>query len=187
MAELGFPRYWDGYFAGGAAPLGRVPAEVVDAAFCSFADGEVARHIAQVWETTTPEAAHAARQRGCVAALRRILGDLVVTPELARAAELVAQASTTAATEGRVMYAGLRSLPMPDEPLARLWHAANMLREHRGDGHVVEGYNRLARHQGCNAFGFRNVDDQRRRTRWACTRQHRRASATTSEMPGQVR
>ena len=35
------------------------------------------------------------------------------------------------------MYAGLRSLPMPEEPLARLWHAANMLREHRGDGHIV--------------------------------------------------
>src|SRR3712207_842360 len=26
---------------------------------------------------------------------------------------------------------------MPEEPVARLWHAANMLREHRGDGHVV--------------------------------------------------
>jgi hypothetical protein len=35
------------------------------------------------------------------------------------------------------MYAGLRSLPVPEEPVARLWHAANMLREHRGDGHVV--------------------------------------------------
>lgn len=35
------------------------------------------------------------------------------------------------------MYAGLRSLPMPEQPVARLWHAANMLREHRGDGHVV--------------------------------------------------
>jgi hypothetical protein len=35
------------------------------------------------------------------------------------------------------MYAGLRALPMPDEPVARLWHAANMLREHRGDGHIV--------------------------------------------------
>jgi hypothetical protein len=35
------------------------------------------------------------------------------------------------------MYAALRALPVPDEPLARLWHAANMLREHRGDGHVV--------------------------------------------------
>ncbi|WP_200934645.1 ISL3 family transposase [Nostocoides sp. Soil756] len=50
-----------------------------------------------------------------------------------------------------------------------------------------EGYNRLAKHQSRNAFGFRNVDNHRRRVRWACTRQHRRASATTSEVPGQVR
>lgn len=35
------------------------------------------------------------------------------------------------------MYAALRALPMPDEPVALLWHAANMLREHRGDGHVA--------------------------------------------------
>src|SRR4051812_9571388 len=137
MAALGFRTYWDGYFAGRAAPLGRVPAEVVHAAFYSFADGEVARHIPKVWDTTTPEAAHAARRRGCVAALRRILGALVETPGLSRAAELLAKASVSAPTEGRVMYAGLRSLPMPDEPVARLWHGANMLREHRGDGHIV--------------------------------------------------
>src|SRR4051794_32281124 len=137
MAALGFRNYWDGYFAGRSAPLGRVPAEVVHAAFYNFADGEVARHIPKVWDTTTPEAAHAARQQGCVAALRRILGDLVATPGLARAAELLAKASTSAPTEGRVMYAGLRTLPMPEEPVALLWHAANMLREHRGDGHIV--------------------------------------------------
>ena len=137
MAALGFRNYWDGYFAGRSAPLGRVPAEVVHAAFYSFAEGEVARHIPKVWDTTTPEAAHAAREQGCVAALRRILGDLVETPGLARAAELLAKASTSAPTEGRVMYAGLRTLPMPEEPVARLWHAANMLREHRGDGHIA--------------------------------------------------
>ena len=32
-----------------------------------------------------------------------------------------------------------------------------------------EGYNRLAKHVGRNAFGFRNVDNQRQRIRWACT------------------
>src|ERR1700759_4318310 len=69
LAALGHQTYWDGYFASRAAPLGRVPAQVVHAAFYSFADGEAARHIPQVWETTTPEAAHAARERGCVAAL----------------------------------------------------------------------------------------------------------------------
>ena len=50
-----------------------------------------------------------------------------------------------------------------------------------------EGYNRLAKHTGRNAFGYRNVEHHRRAIRWACTRQHRRASASISEVPGQVR
>lgn len=137
MAALGLRTYWDGYFAGRAAPLGLAPAGVVHAAFYNFADGEVARHIPSVWETTTPEAAHAAREQGCVAALRRILGDLVETPGLARAGDLLAKAAAGAPTEGRVMFAGLRALPVPDEPVARLWFTANMLREHRGDGHIM--------------------------------------------------
>src|SRR6476661_644516 len=73
MAALGLRTYWDGYFAGRSAPLGRVPAGVVHAAFYNFADGEVARHIPKVWDKTIPEAAHAARQAGCTAALRTIL------------------------------------------------------------------------------------------------------------------
>ncbi|MFL6071052.1 MAG: SCO6745 family protein [Actinomycetes bacterium] len=153
MAELGLCGYWDGYFAGRSAPLGIAPAEVVHAAFYNFADGEVARHIPKVWETTTPEAAYAARVRGCVAALRRILPDWIGTPELSRAAELLAKAAVSAPTEGRVMYAGLRALPMPEEPVALLWHASNMLREHRGDGHIAalvsEGIGGLESHVLC--------------------------------------
>ena len=49
-----------------------------------------------------------------------------------------------------------------------------------------EGYNRLAKHQGRNAFGFRNVANHRRRIRWACTRQHRRATARITQLPAQV-
>ena len=49
-----------------------------------------------------------------------------------------------------------------------------------------EGYNRLAKHQGRNAFGFRNTTNQSRRVRWACTRQHRRAAARNTEQPAQV-
>lgn len=30
------------------------------------------------------------------------------------------------------MYAGMRTLAVPSDPVARLWHAATMLREHRG-------------------------------------------------------
>jgi hypothetical protein len=137
LLELGLRNYWDGYFAGRAAPLGRVPAEVVHAVFYNFTPREVARHIPFVWDTVTPEEALDARQRGCVAALRRILGDLADSPGLARAAELMRKAATSAPTEGRVLYAALRSVPVPEEPVARLWHSATLLREHRGDGHVT--------------------------------------------------
>jgi hypothetical protein len=151
MFALGFTNYWDTYFAGRAAPLGSsVPAEVVHALFYSFGPGEVARHIPKVWRTTTPEAAIAARQQGCVTALRRILGDLLDAPELTRAVELLTRAATSAPLEGRPLYAALRTLPLPEEPVARLFHAASLLREHRGDGHVAalmaEGISGLEAH-----------------------------------------
>jgi hypothetical protein len=137
MYALGFTNYWDTYFVGRAAPLGLVPAEVVDALFYNFAPGEVARHIPKVWRTTTPEAAIAARQMGCASALRRILGDHVDARPFARAAELLLKAATSAPFEGRPMYAALRSIPVPEDVVTRLFHAASLLREHRGDGHIV--------------------------------------------------
>jgi hypothetical protein len=150
MFALGFTNYWDTYFAGRAAPLGLVPAEVVDALFYNFAPGEVARHIPQVWRTTTPEAAIAARRSGCAKALRRILGAHVDSPTFARAAELLVKAATSAPLEGRPMYAALRALPTPDDVVARLFHAAALLREHRGDGHIaalmIEGVGGLEAH-----------------------------------------
>ena len=150
MFALGFTDYWDTYFAGRAAPLGLAPAEVVDALFYSFAPGEVARHIPKVWRTTTPEAAIAARQAGCAKALRRILADHVDAPAFARAAGLLTKAATSAPLEGRPMYAALRALPIPDDVVVRLFHAASLLREHRGDGHIaalmVEGVGRLEAH-----------------------------------------
>jgi hypothetical protein len=138
LAALGHRTYWDGYFASRAAPLGRVPAQVVHAAFYSFADGEAARHIPSAWETIPPEASFAAWQRGSAASVRRILGEeLAESPGLARAADLTTKAATSAPTEGRVMYAGMRTLPVPSDPVTRLWHSATILREHRGDGHVA--------------------------------------------------
>jgi hypothetical protein len=138
LLALGLRNVWDAYFAGRAAPLGRgVPAEVVHAIFYNFAPGEVARHLPRVWELTTPEAALSARERGCVAGMRRVLGALADDPGVARAGDLLLKAATSAPVEGRPLYAALRALPVPEEPVARLWHAATLLREHRGDGHTV--------------------------------------------------
>jgi hypothetical protein len=48
------------------------------------------------------------------------------------------------------MYAALRTLPVPEELVARLFHAASLLREHRGDGHIsalmAEGIGGLEAH-----------------------------------------
>jgi hypothetical protein len=132
---LGMRNYWDGYFAGRAAPLGLAPAEVVHAVFYNFAEGEVARHIPWVWVKTTPEEAVAVRERGSVATLRQRIGEHADSPVLARVADLATRAAVSAPTEGRALYAGLRALAVPEEPVARLWHAATLLREHRGDGH----------------------------------------------------
>ena len=58
---------------------------------------------------------------------------------------------------GRPLYAGHAALPWPTDELLALWHAASLLREHRGDGHVatllqagldVREVQRLAGHRG---------------------------------------
>ena len=35
------------------------------------------------------------------------------------------------------MYAALRAIPIPEDAVGRLFYAASLLREHRGDGHIV--------------------------------------------------
>ncbi|MGW2156922.1 MarR family winged helix-turn-helix transcriptional regulator [Nonomuraea sp. NPDC001699] len=132
---VGMRNYWDGYFAGRAAPLGTAPPEVVHAVFYNFADGEVARHIPWVWGKITPQEAITVRERGSAAALRQMIGELADSPGLVRATDLAIRAAFSAPTEGRPLYAGLRALDVPEEPVARLWHVATLLREHRGDGH----------------------------------------------------
>ena len=83
-------------------------------------------------------------------ALRRILGDRVDSPAFARASELLLRAATSAPFEGRPMYAALRAVPIPTDVVARFFHAATLLREHRGDGHIaalmIEGVGGLEAH-----------------------------------------
>lgn len=126
-----------GYFAARSAPLGAAPADLVHALFYNFSFDHVARAIPDAWQFAPPAAAIAAREEGSIAALRRHLGAAVSSPWIARAAELAARSARHAPLEGRPLFAANHALPEPDEPLALLWHAATLLREHRGDGHVA--------------------------------------------------
>lgn len=133
LRSAGCRGFWMGYFAGRAAPLGAASPELVHALFHNFSFAHVARALPDAWSFASPSAALEARLTGSVATLRRVLGDVDVT----RAAELATRAGSTAPLEGRALYAANRALSVPDEPLARLWHAVTLLREHRGDGHVA--------------------------------------------------
>ena len=54
-----------------------------------------------------------------------------------RATTLLRRAADAAPWAGRPIFGGLRSLGFPGTPLGDLWRAADLLREHRGDSHVI--------------------------------------------------
>ncbi|MEV3904634.1 hypothetical protein AB0K11_20105 [Mycobacterium sp. NPDC050551] len=135
MDALGYRGFWMGYFAARSAPLGPVPAEVVTAVFYNFAPARVAKALPAAWEVAGPAEALRAREESAVAALRRY--GLVDDDGLRTAAELAAKAAVAAPVDGRPLFAANLSLDWPTDPLARLWHAVTLLREHRGDAHVA--------------------------------------------------
>ncbi|GIJ56765.1 SCO6745 family protein [Virgisporangium aurantiacum] len=145
--------YWRGYFAGRAAPLGVVGAAPVTALFFSFAPAMVARAVPDVWARASPDEALAARLDGATAALRAILPP--GPAHWAEAADLLEAAARAVVTDGRALAAANAALPWPTDPLARLWHAATVLREHRGDGHVAALVD--AELDGCQALVLRDA------------------------------
>ena len=121
-----------GYFAARAAPLGPVDAPVVVANFAVFAPRLVAGAVPAVWRAGAPEQWAAARDAGVAAALGRVLGD----PDVGEAVELAREVCAGLRAHGRPMFAAWSSWPEPAAPLLQLVHAGQLVREHRGDGHV---------------------------------------------------
>jgi hypothetical protein len=136
---LGVDDRMTGYFASRAAPMGAVSAEVVIATFFNFDHDLVRRSMDGVWERVSPTEVLAARLRGADRMIRAHAGAFVGTSEIAEAAELARAAALAACgrPEGRPLFAGHASLAWPEEPHLVLWHAQSLLREFRGDGHIV--------------------------------------------------
>ncbi|MFE7599353.1 hypothetical protein [Streptomyces sp. NPDC057494] len=137
-AELGLEGGPMAYLAGRAAPFGAVGAGVVTAAFYTFHQDLVARHLPRAWEVTSPAAVLEARLRITDAYLTRLLGrEALASREMAEAAGLALRAAEGCGRPGRTLYSANADLPVPEAPHLALWHAATLLREHRGDGHVM--------------------------------------------------
>jgi hypothetical protein len=137
LSDAGYHGFWMGYFAGRAAPLGPVGAEIVFATFYNFSTAHVRRAIPDAWTFASPPAALEARQRGAAAALQRAFAGEDLAEAVETATVLARAAAESAPMEGRALFAANRALPWPEGPTAALWHACTLLREHRGDGHVA--------------------------------------------------
>jgi hypothetical protein len=138
LAAVGIEDSRAAYFAVRAAAMGAVGPGTVTATFYNFRHELVAKHLPEVWRTAAPEDVLAARARAVDATLRRLLGeDVIASKEVAEAAELALRAAEACRRTARPLYAAHADLPVPDAAHLALWHAATLLREHRGDGHLA--------------------------------------------------
>jgi len=128
---------WPSYFAWRLAPLGAAGPRMASSACYSFSPDMVAEHVPAVWAVASPQRILAARERAVDRMYRALLGDRIGSPGLAEAADLARDAALAADTAGCTLAAANADLPWPDEPHLVLWHAINILREHRGDGHIT--------------------------------------------------
>ncbi len=132
MEALGM-LFFPAYVWGRAAALGEPAAAVVVATFGAFEPA----FLTGVYEAGRAacgrdEVLHA-RTAGTVESLSAILA----AAEVDAAADALRSAVEGVDVAGRPLFAGLQSLPWPDEPVGRLWRAAELVREHRGDGHLA--------------------------------------------------
>jgi len=136
LAGVGLHGFWNGYFAGRAAPLGAVGSAPVTALFFGFSPAMVAKALPKVWGRVNPEAVLEAR----FAAVGSFLGPLVGELDrdlVVRATDALVTAAENAVTDGRALSAAWQATTPPGDVATRLWWATSVIREHRGDGHVL--------------------------------------------------
>ena len=124
------------YFTSRGACLGPgVSGHMVASAFGVFKRPMVVAAVAAGWTRTDQASILAARERGAVTSLRRMIG---AEPEgLEWVTDVLMRMATAAPGEGRALYSGLLSLGVPDDPMGAFWRAADLVREHRGDSHIA--------------------------------------------------
>ena len=123
------------YFTSRGSVMGQVPGEVVAAAFAVFNPEAVVPAVGFGWSKADASTICAARTKGAVGQLVRVLGR---EPEgLADATALLARAVEPLRPEGKPLFAGLQSLGLPGDPVGDMWRLADTLREYRGDAHTA--------------------------------------------------
>jgi len=124
--------FFDGYVWGRAAALGTPVPAVVVATFGVFDAGLLTAVYAHGSAQCSRSDVLAAREGGATESLCGVVADDVADDI---AVPLLAALDSIDGL-GRPLFSGLRDLPVPATPQGRLWRAAELVREHRGDGHL---------------------------------------------------
>lgn len=138
LKTLGMRGFWMCYFAGRFAPLGAVGPGPAAAMAYGFAPRLVSRALPDAWGYASPADVLTVRIESAAKALESSLptGSEEPVGELAR---LLQEAATACRYEGRPLAAGWLDVERTEDPVTSLWLTTTVLREHRGDGHVLAG------------------------------------------------
>jgi hypothetical protein len=129
--------FFSAYVWGRAASLGAdVAPAVVVSAFGVFEPGMIEGVLTAARSTTSWSAILEARQAGGGGGLAAATGAIDGSEIEALSHRLLAGLGGLDGA-ARPLFSGLRSLPVPSDPHGRLWRAAELVREHRGDGHLA--------------------------------------------------
>lgn len=134
--RIGLRGYWMGYFASRMAPLGPVPPSAVTAIAYGFAPAMIERAIPDAWKFADPALVLSTRIDSAAETLRVHLEPKLITT-LSDLDELLWQAIAGCRFDGRPLAAAWSRVPRPTDSVASVWLATTILREHRGDGHVI--------------------------------------------------
>jgi hypothetical protein len=126
--------FLEGYAWGRAAALGEPAPSVVVATFGVFEPTWLSRAYERGRSAVSRDEILANRAEGAAEGLAKTLGDRVETAALA---EALHTAMADVAATARPLFSALRELPVPATAHGRLWRAAEMYREHRGDSHLA--------------------------------------------------
>jgi hypothetical protein len=137
IAAIGLDDFFMAYVCGRGAPLGETPGSVVAAAFGVFEPGLVASLWEEGRRTVALPELIAERDRATAASLRATIGDVAPEADVMRVAEVLERAVAGVDGTARTLFSALRSQPRLVDPYGRLWRAADLVREHRGDSHLA--------------------------------------------------
>lgn len=124
------------YFASRAAPMGPVPAETVMATFFNFAPRRVREAIPSAWDVASPQDIQQARFRAVAQRLELAQG-VVEAADIERDTLFCQEIVSELEWSARPLGGANAAVPLPDEPLLRLWQLVAVLREWRGDAHIA--------------------------------------------------